>query len=80
MDFVFGNLPEGIKKKDIKKLIGSFNPSNIEFLNSQYAKHSCYECVVSLDLSNPVAGNYLEKHFNNFCWKGSRIRFHRLIY
>jgi len=22
----------------------------------------------------------VEKHFNNFCWKGSRISFHRLIF
>ncbi len=80
MDFVFGNLPHGIEKKDIKQLTQRFNPSDIRFLKNKYSEHSCYECMVSLDLPNPVTAFCLEKHFNNFCWKGSRISFHRLIF
>jgi hypothetical protein len=80
MDFVFGNLPDGIEKKDIKRLTQRFKPSEIKFLKNKYSEHSCYECMVSLELSNPVAAFCLEKQFNNFCWKGSRISFHRLIF
>lgn len=80
MDFVFGNLPEGTGKKDIKDLTSRFNPSKIEFFNKNNKHHSNYECLVSLDLPDPIMGFCLEKHFNNFCWKGSRISFHRLIF
>ena len=80
MDFVFGNLPDGINKKDIKSLTSSFSPSNIQFMQNKYSAHSCYECLVSLELSNPVAAFCLEKQLNNFCWKGSKISFHRLIF
>ncbi len=46
MDFVFGNLPNGIDKKDIKQLTQRFNPSNIQFMKNKYSEHSYYECVV----------------------------------
>lgn len=80
MDFVLGNLPKNVEKNDIKKLIGHYRPSKIKFYKNEYVKHSTYECVVSLNISDPVAGSTLESHLNNFCLNGSRICVHRLIF
>ena len=80
MNFVLGNLPEGIEEEDIKDLVSHHRLTNLEFFNNNNVEHSPYECMISLDIKNPVAGSILESHLNNICWKGSRISFHRLIF
>lgn len=79
MDFVFGNLPDGANEQDIKELVSHHKLTKVEFFDSHHT-HSSYECLISLDISNPVVGSILEKHLNNICWKGSQISFHRLIF
>jgi len=80
MDFVFGNLPNGVEEADIKHLVKRYRLIKMKFFANNHIEHSLYECVVSLDIKNPVAGNILESHLNNTCWKGSRISVHRLIF
>lgn len=80
MDFVFGNLPKNIDKNDIRDLTKVYKPSGIKFFKNTHIEHSSYECVVSLDISGSVAGNTIEKHLNNYCFNGSRISFHRLLF
>ncbi len=81
MDFVIGNLPPATKEKDIKELVGDYHhPTKIEFLKNEKNHHSPYECLVSLDIKDPIAGTILADHLNNTCFKGSHISFHRLIF
>ena len=81
MDFVIGNLPENATEEDIVSLVGDFHhPSKIKFLRNEPNHHSPYECLVSLDIKDPVAGSIFADHLNNTCLKGSHISFHRLIF
>ena len=80
MTFIFGNLPDGTTEKDIKDLTHHYKPSKVEFLNKNSKKHSSYECMVTLEVTNPIIGCLLEQHYNNHVWKGSNISVHRLIF
>jgi len=80
MNFVLGNLPENVQEDDINELMGHHRLTKMEFLENHHVKHSPFECVVTLDIRDPVTGSILENHLNNHCWKGSRISCHRIIF
>ena len=80
MNFVLGNLPEDIQEEDIKELLGHHRLTNLKFLKNHHIKHSPFECVVALDIKDPITGSILESHLNNHCLKGNRISFHRVIF
>lgn len=81
MNFVIGNLPHGTNEEDIREFLGDYHhPTHISFLKNGEHQHSPYECLVKLDIKDPITGSILADHLNNMCWKGCHISFHRLIF
>ncbi len=81
MTFVFGNLPDNIAEADIKDLLHHYKLLKIEFFKKSVPHHhSLYECMVTVDIKDPVMGSLFEQHYNHLCWKGICINVHRLIF
>ena len=83
MTFVLGHLPDGANEESIRELFSHFAYviTNVTFFEkSKVCCHSEYECMVKLNITNPVVGCYIQKRMNNYCWKGTRIHSHMLIF
>ena len=81
MTFILGYLPDGIGESDIRKLFLSFSRiTKVIFLNNRQGMHSCYECMVEIDLSDKIVGSILAKKINNQMWRNSRISARMLIF
>ncbi len=81
MNFVLGNLPDGVTEKDIRKLFRRFvRIKKVNFLRKTRTRHSIYECVVEVDLDDRVVGSILAKRINNYIWKDSKIKVDMLIF
>lgn len=82
MQFVFGNLPDGVDTEEFKDFLSQFcTVKKVDFFQkSEIDIHSDYECVADLNISSPLAASYLQKRLNNYCWKGRRIHTHFLLF
>lgn len=81
MNLALGNLPDGTKESEIRSLLKPFSKvTDIVFLKNKPGCHSCYECLVTMDIDDPVIGFIIADQLNHYCWKGSQIESHRLLF
>jgi len=81
MNFILGNLPDGVTEKDIRKLFRRFvRIKKINFLRKTTKKHSIYECIIEVDLDDRVVASILARRINHYIWRGSKIKVDILIF
>jgi RNA recognition motif-containing protein len=81
MNFILGNLPDGVTEKDIRELFLHFvKVKKVHFLAKTETKHSIYECLVEIDLEDRVVGSILAKRINHYIWRGCSIDARMLIF
>ena len=81
MNLALGNLPEGAKEDEIRHLLKPFSKvTDVVFLKNKSGYHSCYECLVTMDINDPVVSFFIAERLNHYCWKGRQIESHRLLF
>ena len=80
MVVVLGNLPNNTRKKDIRALVGHHKKCKVKFLKQTENPHSNYECMVKIDVKDPIAGSILVSQLNHLHWRGTNITAHRLLF
>lgn len=81
MNIVLGNLPKGVSEKDIREFfLHIAKVLKVTIFNNTETKHSMYECIVDIDISDRVAASILAKRINHTIWKGASISAHLLIF
>ena len=85
MVLLLGHLPLEITEEDIHQLVQKFaRVTEVTFLENieERGKHhtSDYECMVKLDISDPVVGSIIANKLNHLCWKNCSINAHMLVF
>lgn len=81
MTFVLGYLPDDIDENDITKLFSSITGViKVTFLEKTECKHSCYECLVEVELVDPIVGYFVAYRMNNYSWRNNKISARMLVW
>lgn len=80
---VLNNLPDGVEESEIKNKL--FRMSGVEEItlmpsSSASKQSSNYECIVKLDITNPIVSTILAERINKICWRQHKISARVLLF
>lgn len=78
---VLNNLPDGVEESEIKeKLFRISGVEEIILLPSSHKTSANYECLVKLDISNPIISMMLAERINKTFWLKRKISARVLLF